>query len=428
MEGDFDVVIVGAGPAGSSAAILLARAGWSVALVEKLSFPRRKVCGECIAASNLPLLEALGIAAEFDAAAGPELRRFAFMRGEQQVMADLPSDSTQPYRWGRALGRETLDTLLLERARAEGATVLQPCSVLAIEGTIGRWRCHARIGGSRQAWVLRSPAIIAAHGSWERLPAERPAQSAARKASDLFAFKANFINADLAPGLLSVISFDGGYGGMVVADEGLTTVACCLRADRLADSRKQARGDTAGDTVEWMLKQQCLGVRDALAGASRQGAWIAAGPLAPGVRLRAGDDLFRVGNAAGEAHPIIGEGMSMALQSAWLLCSRLLRDEGRRGLHDVAWQRQAIRGYAADWRRAFSTRLALAAAFAQVSMRSSTAVPLIRIARQWPGLFTQGAVWSGKTRCAIDSSSIAQLTPRPRQPVGMPVTTSNAQA
>ena len=54
MRAAFDAVIVGAGPAGSTAAILLARAGWRVALVERQTFPRRKVCGECIAASNLP--------------------------------------------------------------------------------------------------------------------------------------------------------------------------------------------------------------------------------------------------------------------------------------------------------------------------------------------------------------------------------------
>ncbi|MBC7734992.1 MAG: FAD-dependent monooxygenase, partial [Bacteriovorax sp.] len=60
MRTEFDAVIVGAGPSGSAAAILLARAGWAVALVEKQAFPRRKVCGECIAASNLPLLHALG--------------------------------------------------------------------------------------------------------------------------------------------------------------------------------------------------------------------------------------------------------------------------------------------------------------------------------------------------------------------------------
>ena len=71
METSFDAVIIGAGPAGSAAAIWLARAGWSVALVEKQAFPRRKVCGECMAASNRPLLDALGIGAAFEAAAGP---------------------------------------------------------------------------------------------------------------------------------------------------------------------------------------------------------------------------------------------------------------------------------------------------------------------------------------------------------------------
>ncbi|MGZ5657902.1 MAG: NAD(P)/FAD-dependent oxidoreductase, partial [Caldimonas sp.] len=66
MSTRFDAVVVGAGPAGSAAATLLARAGWSVALVERQRFPRRKVCGECIAASNLPLLDALGVGAEVE--------------------------------------------------------------------------------------------------------------------------------------------------------------------------------------------------------------------------------------------------------------------------------------------------------------------------------------------------------------------------
>jgi len=74
MRAAFDAVIIGAGPAGCAAAILLARAGWSVALVEKQRFPRRKVCGECIAASNLPLLDSLGVGAAFATCAGPELR------------------------------------------------------------------------------------------------------------------------------------------------------------------------------------------------------------------------------------------------------------------------------------------------------------------------------------------------------------------
>ncbi|MEO7708196.1 MAG: FAD-dependent oxidoreductase, partial [Caldimonas sp.] len=134
---DVDAVIVGAGPAGSSAAILLARAGWSVALVERQRFPRRKVCGECIAASNLPLLAGLGLGAAIDAQAGPPLRRVALMRGDRTVVADLPAAASAAHRWGRALGRETLDTLLLEQARAAGVAIWQPWSVQALEGGAG---------------------------------------------------------------------------------------------------------------------------------------------------------------------------------------------------------------------------------------------------------------------------------------------------
>ena len=126
METSFDAVIIGAGPAGSAAAIWLARAGWSVALVEKQAFPRRKVCGECMAASNRPLLDALGIGAAFEDAAGPELRQVALMCGEHTLTADLPAAEHPGYAWGRALGRETLDTLLLEEALAAGAQVFQP--------------------------------------------------------------------------------------------------------------------------------------------------------------------------------------------------------------------------------------------------------------------------------------------------------------
>src|SRR4026209_1203731 len=68
----YGVLIVGGGPAGSTAAILLSKAGWSVALIEKASFPRPKVCGEFISAASFPLLFELGVGKQFVALAGPE--------------------------------------------------------------------------------------------------------------------------------------------------------------------------------------------------------------------------------------------------------------------------------------------------------------------------------------------------------------------
>ena len=71
----YDALVIGAGPAGSTAAIILSRAGWSVAVVEKTPFPRRKVCGEFISATSWPLLRELGASDALLAHAGPEIRR-----------------------------------------------------------------------------------------------------------------------------------------------------------------------------------------------------------------------------------------------------------------------------------------------------------------------------------------------------------------
>ncbi len=408
----FDALIVGAGPAGASAAVLLARAGWSVAIVEKQTFPRRKVCGECIAASNLPLLEALGILpGAFDALAAPALQRVAFMQGRHSVSAPLPAATHPRHTWARALGRETLDTLLLDRARAAGARVLQPWSVLSVDGLPGQMRALALDIATGEKTELQARVVVLANGSWEPLRSARQTARRARSGSDLLAFKANFDNADLAAGLLPVLAFEGGYGGMVVADHQTTTIACCIRADRLAALRACMPGHSAGEVVETMLRRECAAVDAALQPAQRLGPWLGSGPIDPGIRLRADDSVLRIGNAAAEAHPIIGEGMSMAMQSAWLLCDRLLATSGEGGPQtDAQWHADVARRYAADWRRHFATRLRLATVLAHTAMRPLPASLLVAAVRHFPSAVTWGARWCAKVTCAIDPATIARLS------------------
>jgi len=413
MHTDYDAVIVGAGPSGSAAAILLAQAGWSVALIEKQCFPRRKVCGECIAASNLPLLAALGIGDVFVSMAGPELRRMALLCGAQSVSAALPAGDDAKHPWGRALAREHLDLLLLQRAKALGVSVLQPCDVQSLSGQPGNFRCIVGAADSGQAITLRAPVAIGAYGSWQPLPADRARRRVERRASDLLTFKANFSNARLEKGLLPVLSFRGGYGGMVIADHDTATVACCIRADRLNACRRAFPGAKAGAVVEAYLRRECKGVRDALSGASRVGPWLSVGPIRPGVRLRRGADVFLIGNAAGEAHPIIGEGISMALQSAWLLCEQLVRSPNvlLRGGAAYRWQRQIQERYRAQWRGHFGLRMRIAAALAQAAMRPSLAARVFPLLCRAPGLLTHSACWSGKIRCVANPAVIALSQP-----------------
>lgn len=396
MKTAFDAIIVGGGPAGATAAILLARAGWSVAIVEQHVYPRRKVCGECIAAPNLPLFDQLGVGEAFDGLAGPELLQVLLMAGEATVAADLPACAGPPHAWGRVLGRDYLDALLLDRASGCGAHVWQPWRVERVTREAdGCSTCRLVAAHAHARASLSAPIMVAANGSWESDPFAVGARHAHR-GSDLLAFKGNYLHASLAPGLLPVLAFPGGYGGMVLGDHGRITFAFCVRRDLLRRCRAAHPGIPAAMAAREYVQRQVAGVRAALADAEPDAAWLTVGPIRPGIRSPwRGDGIFAVGNAAGEAHPILGEGISMAVQSAWLLCD-LLTMEGHLSAGDAL---DAIgREYDRRWRRHFTLRVACAALFAHAAMHGHSASALLALLRRWPGLLTHGARAGGKVR------------------------------
>lgn len=429
MSTAFDAVIIGAGPAGTTAAIRLASAGWSVAIVEKREFPRRKVCGECIAASNLPLLDALGIGEEFNALAGPRLQHVGLFVGQRKIIAPLPPMQHERHRWGRALGREHLDTLLLARAAALGVQVFQPWAVKHHDADGGLHRCTLARTGEHVELELHAPVLIHAHGSWEPAPRAGKQADAARKQphrdSDLLAFKSTWRNACIEPGLLPVLAFSGGYGGMVLGDHGLTTLAFCIRREALQRARAAHAGSSAAEAAFAHVRACCAGVGDVLGCAKLSGSWLAVGPLQPGIREAAQDDgQFAIGNAAGEAHPILGEGMSMAIQSAWLLCDRLLAarvlpSAPHRSAPD--WTRVGA-DYARAWRSHFAPRLRFAALCAHLAMRPQVATPLLPLLQRWPGLLTRGASIAGKVRQSAVPATIAEICAQIEHPDPQPVT------
>jgi flavin-dependent dehydrogenase len=408
VTGKKDVLIIGAGPAGATAAILLAHAGWQVSLVEQNVFPRQKVCGECVSAGNLPLLDELGVGQAFRRLAGSELTHVGWMHGATTVIAKMPPYPEGTARYGRALRRDVFDTLLLGRARKAGVNILQPARVCRVSGSAGEFRCDIEILGAprtpkslHRTATIAASMIIDAHGSWEAAPEFEAAGNAelraSQRGSDLFAFKATFSKSALRPGWLPVLAVQGGYGGLVLANDGLTTVALCIRRDALRAVRSQYRGVTAGVAVESYLRESCHGMREALQGTVREGSWLAVGPLRPGTRFgEMPPGIFRVGNAAGESHPLIGEGITMALQSSKLLVEVL------RFHPDRAFSAQALHAahhaYAKAWRKSFLPRLRLAALYAHVAMRPSLAAPVGGLLKQWPALLTIAARLAGKSR------------------------------
>src|SRR5262245_44708539 len=102
----YNAVVIGGGPAGSATGLMLARAGWRVALVEKSRFPRPKVCGEFISASTFPLFAELGLLEDVLELAGPEVRRVAVFSRDDVSASAMPVGTGQFGKWGRARGRD----------------------------------------------------------------------------------------------------------------------------------------------------------------------------------------------------------------------------------------------------------------------------------------------------------------------------------
>ena len=155
---------------------------------------------------------------------------------------------------------------------------------------------------------------------------------------------------------------------------------------------RKSRG--GGPRAYRVVVQRCRA--GALSSATLDGAWLSSGPLRTGIHTFGRDGIFAVGNAAAEAHPIVAEGISMAIQSSILLCGELTtRPEVRSGHTRQAFE-DIRHEYAMAWRRNFSRRVYAAALFAHLFMRPVSTRIAVRLLKHFPQLLTEGARWSGK--------------------------------
>jgi flavin-dependent dehydrogenase len=181
---------------------------------------------------------------------------------------------------------------------------------------------------------------------------------------------------------MPLVLFPGGYGGLVHTDAGEVSFSCCVRRDTLALARRRCGGG-AGDALIAHAMSHCRALREALEGAWRHGAWLSAGPIRPGIRGAFDGGMLRVGNAAGEAHPLVAEGISMAIQSAWLLAQ--------------CWDR-GPQAYARAWHETFAGRIRASSVFAALTVPPARSRASVAILERLPAVLTLGARWSGKAR------------------------------
>ena len=124
-------VIIGGGPAGATAAILLARAGRAVTLIERNASPTDKVCGDFLSAEAIEAIAALGV--DIAALAPSQITNVRLVHGQRTATARLPFLAL-------GLTRRALDEALLRQAELSGAMVLRGCPVRGINRNNGSLR------------------------------------------------------------------------------------------------------------------------------------------------------------------------------------------------------------------------------------------------------------------------------------------------
>jgi geranylgeranyl reductase family protein len=153
-----DVCIVGAGPAGTAAAITLARHGRSVTVIDKATFPRDKICGDGLTTGALRLLEELGLDPHAVASWMPVDDVVVRGPSGREVTFPLPRDGGA---FAVVARREELDDALVQLARAAGAELLEGEAFVSLQAGTSNVTITTSSGKS-----IACRYVIAADGMW----------------------------------------------------------------------------------------------------------------------------------------------------------------------------------------------------------------------------------------------------------------------
>ncbi len=301
-----EIVVVGAGPAGSTAAAALAELGHEVLLIDKNDFPREKPCGDGIMFPAVTQAERLGLNAMIEDSVEIEATRVVVgHRRQTAIRYEAAPDRPLP----RCITRADFDAGLLSAARQRGSRFLR-AQVEGIEET-GRERwLRARDG--EESIEVRAGLVIAADGATSRI---RRVLSGGTEKPAAYAIRQYFrVERPLDPVFqIDVpLEFEGrilpGYGWVFPIDEHTANIGVGALSEphhRLPSLRKVL----AAYVTELQVKA-----------ARRFGDLEASGePLGSPMGIRSqlevagAADLALVGDAAGSTHPITGEGISFAM-------------------------------------------------------------------------------------------------------------------
>lgn len=359
-----DVAIIGAGPAGSTLAALLAARGVRVTLFDRDAFPRDKLCGEFLSYDALPVLEPLGVISEIDRAGAPHIERCRVVGTKRTYEFALPHPA-------RGVSRLFFDDLLLRTAAQRGAKRADGVTVASL-GDI-----DARI-------------VVGAWGRWGRFDQHLQRGFVRDTSHRNFGFKRHYSPGpgSRVPNTIDLYAFDKGYLGVNAIEGDLTNICGLVHSSRLAGHK--GRWDAFIETIrrEHPRLEELYARHE-----PAQDGYLSSEPVIFRARSAVEGGVFMIGDASGVIDPLTGNGMAMAIQSALLVAPMLIR------LLEAPAHRRAIEDeYRGAHRAMFRPRIAWSRRVASLLSRPRLLDAALMTTR-WPRI---GELLLRRTRASRD--------------------------
>lgn len=345
-------LVIGGGPAGSAAAIHLARAGAPPLLIERTRETGDAICGGFLSWQTLATLDRMGL--DSDALGGQRVTRVRLFAGGRSIETDLPHA-------GMGLSRRRLDSLLLDAAIAAGTGVERGITIRSID---------AGQAVTDDAAILASPTLLLASGK-HNVAGHRRTPSAHGAADPVIGLRqriaASKAGERLVGDAVELFLFDRGYVGLVRQEDGSLNLCLAVHKSRLAEAESRP------ETLLQQWGDACPPLGDRLASADAIGRINAIAAVPYGWRARTGvAGVWLLGDQAGCIPSLAGEGMGIALASAESAVA--------------AWRQGEA---ALSWQQRFADRLLLPMGVAGAAWRACEnpwmAPLLLRFLRHSPG-------------------------------------------
>ncbi|OIV40434.1 NAD(P)/FAD-dependent oxidoreductase [Flavobacterium johnsoniae] len=359
MKTNWDVLIIGGGLAGLTAAIHLSQKKLKVMLIEKSDYPRHKVCGEYISNEILPYLSWLGI--DISQLNPTRISKFEFSSADgKNAAAKLPLG-------GFGISRYTLDHFLYQKAVADNVSILkETVTHISFNNDIFTVMTSGQ--------TLTAKIVLGAFGKRSNIDQVLNRDFFTKK-SPWLAVKAHYYG-NLENDLVALHNFKGGYCGVSKVENDIINI--CYLADYATFKQYKNIED---------YQQHVLYKNKHLKSVFENSTLLFDKPLTISQisfdkKQAVENHILMIGDTAGLIHPLCGNGMAMAIHSAKIV-SELILDF----YADETLSREKLeKNYQKEWKRHFGKRLFMGRILARILTHKNITNMLVSITASFPGL------------------------------------------